>query len=843
MPIEITSQEIQLLLRQFDKGSVVLFAGAGFSMGAKNRSESAPPLASQLCEILAASCGWKHEGEDLAVVYDQAQKHLGTGGLNDLLSTHYKHCTPAPWHRQLTQLFWYRIYTTNIDDVLENSYGSTSAQKLSPVIYPSQYQEQDMWYDEVQCVHLHGSVVDFTKGFTFTFEEFASQTAQPNPWYQAMADDMISHSFVFVGTRLNDAPFYHYLNMRSQRSKGTPEVRAKAFLVVPTVSHIRKRQLADQGIVVLESTGEEFFETICRLSNERVATRFDLLSNRYPHQIATLKAGTFEAQAEILRQFDYVHAAEAESDKPALRSAFFEGAEPTWDDIRAGMDAKRQITYEFLDVIKDSGGGLSSFVVVGQAGSGKSTILRRMAHELAKEGFAVYFSKSAQRLEGKHILDFLESVGNRHIYMFIDDAIFHLDVINELAAKIPEHTNVTFILADRPHVVYPRLRTLSALKPTNLDVPLLNREDCEEIIDKLKQFGRLGELQGKSRPQQLQEFLGRSKKQLLVAMKEATSGKGFNVILLNEFQSLSGHNARLAYTIACLAYMHGAPVRRRHLLACMDGSDIEKAQILANDLREVVVSWKERDEILCPRHRVIALQVATETAPFEIKKTAVLNYLSQISADMTPQNISKRTPEFIAYRGIINFDNMLSLFGEDYDVIEGIYNELRNFYPRDFLFWLQFGRSEIYFDHFSIAENYLKQSLGIRERGNFQARHQMGVLYLKRASFQQNSALAIADANQGEEILREQISQRGELDAYPYAALITHKLRYLKKWKPAKMGEGLEELYKLAQIGIEKHPGDEAMTAAHQEAFREYLSQAVKTTSHTNQPPAAAKTS
>ncbi len=104
----------------------------------------------------------------------------------------------------------------------------------------------------------------------------------------------------------------------------------------------------------------------------------------------------------------------------------------------------------------------------------------------------------------------------------------------------------------------------------------------------------------------------------------------------------------------------------------------------------------------------------------------------------------------------------------------------------------------------------------------------MGVLYLKRATFQDSSALAAADASQGEEILRELIPQRGEVDAYPYAALITHKLRYLKKWKPSKITETLDELYRLAQTGIEKHPDDEAMVTAHQEVFREYFMQAVK---------------
>jgi hypothetical protein len=368
---------------------------------------------------------------------------------------------------------------------------------------------------------------------------------------------------------------------------------------------------------------------------------------------------------------------------------------------------------------------------------------------------------------------------------------------------------------------------LRALKPTILEMPALERPDCERMIEKLEQFGMLGDLQGKSLPQQLRQFLGRSRKQLLVAMKEATSGKGFDVILENEFKSLAGENARISYTITCLAYMHGAPVRRRHLLACMAGTDLEKASTLSNDLRDVIVQWNQSGDLLSPRHRVIAHQVATESAPVGIRAMAASVFLSQISGDVTPRNISRRTPEYLAYRGIINFDNMLDLFGEDYEVIGALYSELKDYYSHDFLFWLQFGRAEVYFDHFTAAENYLTQSLAIRDAGNFQARHNLGVLFLKRARLDENAATAEADLRHGEELLREQITQRGDIDAYPYAALVTHKYRYLKARGSPKFAEEIEALVNLAQVGIRRHPMEGAMQEAYQEIMRAYLTLAV----------------
>ena len=828
MPIDFDSQELQLLLRQFAKGNVVLFAGAGFSLGAKNSRGTEPPLGSQLAEILALECGWKYEGEDLGIVYEQAQKHLGSKGLNGVLCSLYRDCVPARWHHLIPSFYWSRIYTTNIDDVVENSYGSGSVQRLASITCPADFEPQDTWFEHVQGIHLHGSVLDLQKGLTFTAAEFGAQSATPNAWYQALVDDMYSNSVVFVGSRLNDPPMYHYLAMRSERSKGTPEVRAKAFVVTPAVSAIRARQLRDQGYVVLEATAEEFFESIQKRLQGTIPTRLELLKNRYPHQIAAINAGLLDTQSDLLRQFQIVgpRVVPPRARVPK-REIFFEGAEPTWEDIASGLDAERDATRLFLEQLKKNETGVQSFVLVGHAGSGKSTLLRRMAFDLAGEGKTVYFCKADQVIEKPPILNFINSLGQRHAYLFVDDASIQFEAVGEVIRILKKEVNVTFVLGDRPHVVYPRLRHFQPTRPTVLDMPSLVRPDCERIVQKLEQFGMLGDLQGRSQQDRLRQFLGRSRKQLLVAMKEATSGVGFNVILENEFKSLSGESARIAYTIACLAYMHGAPVRRRHLLASMGGTDLEKASILAHDLREVIVRWNEHDDLFAPRHRVIARQVATESAPPGIRAFAASMFLSQMSADITPHNISRRTPEYIAYRGIINFDNMLDLFGEDYEIIGGVYNELKDYYPHDFLFWLQFGRAEVYFDHFAVAENYLRQSLAIRDAGNFQAHHNLGVLFLRRARHDENPASAEADVKLGEKLLREQIAERGKIDAYPYAALITHKYRYLKACGSPKLAVEIENLLELAQIGIRRHPMDEAMQEAHQEILRAYLMLAV----------------
>src|SRR3712207_7652941 len=122
MPIDLQTHEFQLLLRQFERGNVILFAGAGFSVGARNSRGESPPLGFDLARLLSEYCGWIYQGESLPIVYAQAQRHLGNVELYRFLAELYKDCSPDKWHLLVPQLFWNRIYTTNIDDVIQGSY-------------------------------------------------------------------------------------------------------------------------------------------------------------------------------------------------------------------------------------------------------------------------------------------------------------------------------------------------------------------------------------------------------------------------------------------------------------------------------------------------------------------------------------------------------------------------------------------------------------------------------------------------------------------------------------------------------------------------------------------------
>jgi len=827
--VDFSVADLRFFINQLEKGRVVLFAGAGFSAGAKTPSGQEPPLSTQLAQLLCKECGWEYGGDELALVFEQAEKHLGTQGLYSFLERHFLHCSPADWHRLIPPICWHRIYTTNIDDVIKNTYNAVRGQqRLRLIVCPAPYRDPDFFMEEVTCVHLHGSVEERGKRLTFTLEDFAHTTASPSPWYQVLIDDMQARTVLFVGTRLNEPPFYHYLALRELRSPRSKDVRAKAYLVSPSITQVRARQLRDQNIIPVTATAEDFFLSLHAFLSGQLPQRTAILRALYPHQLEALERRDAPSPAQLLRQFDFILPDSLPDRHAPLRSLFYLGAEPTWSDIRQNVDARRDVTDTFLAQLLSPESGARCFVVAGYAGSGKTTLMMRTACELARHGRTVYFFKGETLLEPEPLRTLSDSLRGRQAYVFIDTAARQSKSLLQLVNVLADQETLILVIADRSHVMYTMLPSLAALMPTVCEMPELNREDTTRILDKLDETGFLGVLRGQSQSAQISAFLVRARKQLLVALREATSGKGFDAILAGEFATLSNDQARLAYVIASLAVLHGAPgVRRRHLLACLDGSDLEKSRVLVESLRDVVIARGADGDLLTPRHRIIGRFVAVELSPLDTKIEAVRRLLTQVSQDITPYSIRRRVPEYITYRGLINFDGMTELFGLDYEVILGLYEELKAYYRHDFLFWLQYGRAEIEFNNFDVAENYLNQSLGIRPESH-QTQHHLGVLYLKRSYSLAPYARALEDAQRGEDILRHQIQARGSHDAYPYNALLVHKLRFLQRISVPNGREQMQTLYDLAKTARNQHPFDAATKDAADHVERAYLMQAVR---------------
>lgn len=102
-------------------GQAILFAGAGFSYGAKN-IQGQVPSADELKKELLLDMGMdKNSDHGLEVVANYYKNKKGANELIDKLKEQYDILKVAEYHKKIMTLPWKRVYTTNYDQVIEMS--------------------------------------------------------------------------------------------------------------------------------------------------------------------------------------------------------------------------------------------------------------------------------------------------------------------------------------------------------------------------------------------------------------------------------------------------------------------------------------------------------------------------------------------------------------------------------------------------------------------------------------------------------------------------------------------------------------------------------------------------
>src|SRR6266436_9368896 len=127
------------LVRAMSRNRLILFAGAGFSNGAKNRLGTALPIGSELAELI-----WKfseYDGPYDGTFLSEMFEALLTSGtphtsIRNFLEDHLI-CVEIPaQYSSLVLPFWYRVYTTNIDDLISVVYSHIPEPKSEILAFP-----------------------------------------------------------------------------------------------------------------------------------------------------------------------------------------------------------------------------------------------------------------------------------------------------------------------------------------------------------------------------------------------------------------------------------------------------------------------------------------------------------------------------------------------------------------------------------------------------------------------------------------------------------------------------------------------------------------------------------
>ncbi len=305
---------------------------------------------------------------------------------------------------------------------------------------------------------------------------------------------------------------------------------------------------------------------------------------------------------------------------------FYEGVEANWVTIAHGLDAPRKRMEALLDFARDPQPRAIG-LLLGRAGEGKSTLLRRLAWELAEAGYPVFWYETYRHQDpvegGAEVLQALEREHDRPLVFCFDDAD-QLDEILPDFVRMLNARNLRYRLfgAARFHQ-WQHARLTLPLSPQTFELKAMERAEVEALLERMEAHGGLGALAELTPRERLRRFLAtmeHEELQLLPAMIAVRRRKAhFEQIIRDVLAQVERweEGERLLHAYAALAAVHrfGYWLEIELLAATMTALDYpmragQVRPLILDRLKGELLDIREgRERRLYTRHAIIAERV------------------------------------------------------------------------------------------------------------------------------------------------------------------------------------------------------------------------------------------
>jgi len=646
-----------------------------------------PTLAAEL----AAEAGLDYADEGLDEVYAAAKHDLGSR-LNSFLEQRLRHCKASKSLCELARYPWARIYTLNIDDALEDALRQFSSQRVAVRLAQDPIAERDHFLESLDVVKLNGSVDRLSDGLIFSPAEYAKATSRSLSWYEELSFDFVRNTFLFIGTKLNEPLMKYQIEQYKSKSR---ESEGVSYVITPSASAIEKKSLLEYKLQHISGTLEDFVAWLKKEVPDPPAT-LEIAKKNLPSFAAALANTDPQGSLNLL---DHVEAVRKDLlikskklfEKNETIKSFYKGFKPTWGDILDGVPAELRALDSLVERVK--AGTPSALVpLIGPAGSGKTTLLMQAALRISsKPNNTVYFlSEPIDRLQ--NMLEMLDSTSSDNpVFLFTDKLDVLADQLKDsLSSKRLMH--VTIVGSERVNVWSNRTKAkLSGFYAPPLEVPDINEFDAKLILGKLQKYGNWTRLGKMKIAERIHELIDRSKKQLLIALLEATAGRGFEQIIESDYNQLGSQEHKAFLAVVGLATVHRTTTSFRHANRALKYMGVSaSAERLAEEMTGIVSLYGNSLQV---RHPLYARHLFEKVIdPIEVT-AAIKGNLHAFTAYKSPviKNVPKSQAVF--YKGILNHAFLNDMLKGKHGLIVSIYSDFEKSFENDGLYWLQYGLS------------------------------------------------------------------------------------------------------------------------------------------------------
>lgn len=745
-----------------------LLLGAGASAGAIGGNGRLLPTGAGLKDALVKDFEIGNEGENptLYEVYGDLQ-HEEPQEIASYLHSWFSNCQPS-WQQLLTEFDWKRIWTVNIDDVVETAFVNSDRMYQSLTWYERFSDSNDM---AVQIIHLHGMANRLCNNATdkdelvFSISDYAREVANVKTWHKVFFDEFAARPFVIIGARLDDEfDLAGVLNAGSvaEKSTGYPSV-----LVVPSVSQLRLRRLESAGLIVVQDTGEQF---ISELLDHYRGIISAITSQYNPTSSGYMTPGLMK----FLQQFIDLRTYGPRDDDNAL---FYSGYQPTWTTIKNNddgiLDKTKEASSAVVQLASDDKVTQKIILLTGNPGSGKSTGILRVASNLIGHGIRPFIFRGDEYIDVDATIEWLKAFEGS--VLLFDDFADQSSTLQNLAQRCAaENVNMLLVGADRP-ARHPIMN--DRISSQYLDISeaywygKLADADIDRIIDKLHSRGRLGAITRRTRDQQRTHFVETANRSLFDAMSELEGGKGFRERVSEIYHGLMSENSRRLYAAACLCYDQSVPLPAGIAADFAMVKPADLLNLLDNEFKGLLILTRLG---IRPPHRIMA-RLLVGTLDDSVRSDVSFALAVALAPHIDQAAMRRGTREHRIARHLMDHRTVARHSGPDKG--SKWYDGLRQYYDWNGRYWDQRALFESRCGQHEVARSYAERSIQVHSHSF--GYNTLGTVLLRMAIDQR----LISALHEG--IAHLETSKRlreWEDREHPYTAFFTYLIQYAERW-------------------------------------------------------------
>jgi hypothetical protein len=678
----VTPEQLDRLSVSLRAGEYNLLLGAAASLGSTNANGVDLPLGDAYRRELCILKGAK-DSHSLQRIYqtldaDEVAKHV---------TQRFSGCNPGPVLRAIPAFIWKRIFTLNIDDALEAAYVGGDPYQLPEVRNYRDSYEDVRDRSRVPIVHLHGYSQQPSEGYIFSREAYLQIIKSANPWMVVLSQLIASEPFIILGSSLDEVDLDYFMSLRSQASARAD--RGPSILVEPFGDIVTDRECERLDLIRFPGTAEDFMKFLSG----------SVIGRPRPHELVSpddrsvfVEEPSVHELSAFYSDFERVPVA-SETDTHDPR--FFFGHVPSWSDLTLQYDIARAVNTSLsVNISKVFTGQTPNRLLFlsDHVGTGKSTTLRRVGFDYARQGVTVLACSALSRLEPTFTAMMLDRIAGRCIVLVDDfaDQVYSIERVLDLSTK----TDLVFVAAERSYRHRFVSEVLAGVRFKSDRSVALNEREAEQLIDTYINAGLVGSAVFiKDKASAINTLKGEP---IAVACCRILNDLRPLDRIVDSLIEFGSRVERLRYLTAALAqYCTKSGVKHDLLIAASSGAGLNQ-QFQASHPFPLTYSEEAGRNYIIPLNGTIAsrmLDVTAERYPDDIFSVFV-SLGKAISARVNRKTIVQRTPEARLAARLFDLDQVVEKFLKDRS--EEFYEAVADEWRWNSRYWEQIALLHLY---------------------------------------------------------------------------------------------------------------------------------------------------